>query len=343
MTVVYKELKDTLVLKHRIHGKAEDLPEVFAKLKAVAGDAVADIPFIVIHFPLSDDTGRTMDVCLPLSKEVDGGEFEITTIEGGVAATALHKGSYDTILNTYREMIPEVYKHGHPIQENGREAFSNLDLENPEKTVVEIQYPIVGWEFKLDKHLERVLGKDKRNYVLGGFDKLTMETEQAERSSIIKEALLKLDEVATEEQKYEALSLCGHQFPQELIDKMRDLYIETKSIDTVIQAMLDGHNFYPKMLLREGNIIYSKKGPANKAALEKATTREERMKATCFCPLLKDMWDEMPGTFCYCAAGWPRRLFEGILEQPVKVEVSKALTKGDDYCEFAIHLPDSVV
>jgi predicted hydrocarbon binding protein len=277
-----------------------------------------------------------------LSKEVASDEFEIVTIEGGVAATALHKGSYDTILNTYREMIPAVYKHGHPIQENGREAFPNLDFENPENTVVEIQYPIVGWEFKLDEHLERVLGTEKKNYVLRGFDELSLDTEQPKRSKIIKEALLKLDEIATEDQKYEALSLCGHQFPQELIDQMRDLYIKTKNLDTVIQAMHDGHPFYPKMLRGEGNVIYNKTGPANKAALEKAKTREERMKATCFCPLLKDVWDEMPGSFCYCAAGWPRRLFEGILEQPVRVEVTKALTKGDDFCEFAIYLPDGV-
>jgi len=54
------------------------------------------------------------------------------------------------------------------------------------------------------------------------------------------------------------------------------------------------------------------------------------------------MWDEMPETFCYCSAGWPRRLFEGILEMPLKIEVVKALTKGDDYCEFAIHLPEGV-
>ena len=31
---------------------------------------------------------------------------------------------------------------------------------------------------------------------------------------------------------------------------------------------------------------------------------------------------------------------EGILEKPVIVEVAKALTKGDDCCEPAIHLPD---
>ncbi len=341
MGVTYKKIKDALVLTHRIHGKVEDLPDVFARLKQVAGVATAGYPFVVQHFPLTDKKGRTMDVCIPLSRPIEGGCFEVVTLEGGIAATALHEGPYETIMNTYRELVPEIYGHGHPIQENGREAFIALDLENPEKTVVEIQAMIIGWEGKLAYHLERVLGKRKKDRVLSGFKELALDTMQPKRASVIKDALMELDEIATEDQKYEVLSCCGHEFPAELIVAMRDLYRETKSIDTVIQAMKDGHFFYPKMR-REGNIIYDRKAPARKEAFEKATTRKERMHAACFCPLLEDFWDEMPGTFCYCAAGWPRRLFEGILETPLKIEVVKALTKGDDYCEFAIHLPAGI-
>ena len=341
MGVTYKKIKDALVLTHRIHGKVEDLPDVFARLKQVAGVATAGYPFVVQHFPLTDEKGRTMDVCIPLSRRIEGGDFEVATLEGGIAATALHEGPYETIMNTYRELVPEVYGHGHPIQENGREAFIALDLENPEDTVVEIQAMLVGWESKLAYHLERVLGKRKKDRILSGFKELALDTKQPDRALVIKDALKKLDKIATEEQKYEALSCCGHEFPAELIVAMRDLYRVTNSIDTVIQAMKDGHFFYPKMR-REGNIIYDRKAPARKEAFEKAMTKKERMHAACFCPLLEDFWDEMPGTFCYCAAGWPRRLFEGILETPLKIEVVKALTKGDDYCEFAIHLPEGV-
>jgi len=341
MGVEYRRIEDTLVLAHRIHGKVEDLPEVFQRLKQAAGDAAAGVPVAVLHHPLTDEKGITMDVCQPLTKRVDNGEFQIMTLEGGIAAIALHKGPYEERTNTYRELTPAVYKHGHPIQENGREAFINLDLENPENTEVEIQAMIIDWDSRLDRHLERVLGTEKKDYVLSEFKDLTLETEQSQRALIIKDALHKLDEIASEDQKYEALSCCGHEFPIELIHEMRDLYRETKSIDTVIQAMKEGHYFYPKVR-REGNIIYDRKGPARKQAFEEAKTREDKMRAICFCPLLKDMWDEMPETFCYCSAGWPRRLFEGILETSLKIEVTKSLTKGDDYCEFAIHLPDGV-
>ncbi|MFX1369363.1 MAG: hypothetical protein ACFFAY_12265, partial [Promethearchaeota archaeon] len=112
--VDYRKIEDTLVLVHRIHGKVEDLPEVFAKLEKVAGDAAAGHPVVVQHWPLTDENGRTMDVCIPLSEPVDGGTFEVTTLEGGIAATAVHKGSYEKIMDTYRELIPAVYRHGHP-------------------------------------------------------------------------------------------------------------------------------------------------------------------------------------------------------------------------------------
>lgn len=339
MDIEYKKIGEALVLVHRVHGKIEDLPNVFSRLKQAAGNAIAGVPIVVQHFPLTDENGRTMDVCIPLSKPVESEEFQMITLEGGIAATAIHSGTYETIMDTYRRLIPEVYKHGHPIQENGREAFMNLDIENPKNTMVEIQAMIIDWEGLLEKHLERVLGPEKRDALLSGFVDLALDTKQMKRALTIRDALHKLDEIASEDQKYEALSCCGHEFPIELIHEMRNLYRATKSIDTVIEAMKQGHYFYPKVR-REGNIIYDRKGPARKEAYEKAQTREEKMSAACFCPLLKGMWDEMPGTFCYCAAGWPKRLFEGILETPLKVDVVKALTKGDDYCEFAIHLPE---
>ncbi len=341
VTVSYKKIDDTLVLMHQFHGRIGDLPEIFGRLEAEAGDAKSGHPVVVHHWPLTDEEGRTMDVCIPLAHKIESDEYEVTTLEGGMAATAVHKGPYASISETYQKLIPEIYRHGHPVQENGREAYICLDLENPENTIVEIQAMLVSFEEKFATNLQRVLGEVDSEQVIAKMSDLEMETNQPQRSAVIAEALKKLDEVATDDQKYEILSPCGHQFPKELIEDMRKLYLETNSIDHVIEAMRNGHAFYPK-LRREGNVIYDRKGPARREAFEKAETREEKMRATCFCPLLKDVWDEMPWTFCYCAAGWPKRLLEGILQQPVRVEVNRALTKGDDYCEFAIHLPDGV-
>jgi predicted hydrocarbon binding protein len=51
----------------------------------------------------------------------------------------------------------------------------------------------------------------------------------------------------------------------------------------------------------------------------------------------------MSGTYCYCGAGWYKQLWEGILGQPVRIEVLKSVLQGDDRCTFAIHLPLTLV
>jgi predicted hydrocarbon binding protein len=47
----------------------------------------------------------------------------------------------------------------------------------------------------------------------------------------------------------------------------------------------------------------------------------------------------MPPSFCYCGAGWYRRQWEGAIDRPVTIEIVKSILKGDDVCQFAIHLP----
>ena len=47
----------------------------------------------------------------------------------------------------------------------------------------------------------------------------------------------------------------------------------------------------------------------------------------------------MSRTYCYCGAGWYQQLWDGIMGQPVRVEVLKSILQVDDRCSFAIHLP----
>jgi predicted hydrocarbon binding protein len=50
----------------------------------------------------------------------------------------------------------------------------------------------------------------------------------------------------------------------------------------------------------------------------------------------------MSPTFCYCSSGWERRQWEGAIGRPVRVDVVKTLLRGDDHCQFAIHLPEDL-
>lgn len=135
------------------------------------------------------------------------------------------------------------------------------------------------------------------------------------------------------DRKFEILSRCSHVFPEERIEKLRTIYEQNRDIDKVLKVMYEDQNWYSHPI-REGNIIYLEKNPFNCKVYE----AEERM-LYCRCPMLRKHLYEIPSTFCYCGAGCYRQQWEGIFGTPVQIEILKSLTKGDDVCQFAIHLP----
>ncbi|MHA2165729.1 MAG: hypothetical protein ACXAAT_07665, partial [Candidatus Hodarchaeales archaeon] len=95
---------------------------------------------------------------------------------------------------------------------------------------------------------------------------------------------------------------------------------------------------------REGNVIIATKNPADRESFEKATTPEERRRAACFCPVIRDHLEDedIPKEYCLCSAGWERRQWELTLSKPVKVDVRQSVLQGDDLCQFAIHIPNEL-
>ena len=338
MSVVHKLLEETLVAYVRIHGKFGDIAETLEIVKSASGDKINGDPIIVHHWLVQDKQGHDMDVCIPVSDFLETDKVKSMTLESCEAMTLVHKGSYENVLDTYRQVTKETYAHGLPIAESGREVLLNFDVEKPEETVIEIQEVLHDWDNRFSKQLGEVMGADARTKILECYTDVTHESSTEERAQAVKCAVDMLDEIATEDQKFEILSQCAHVFPPELIEAMRLVYVETQSVEKVLDAMANAGN-YPKFT-REGNILYSSKQPYNRVAYDKATTREEKMQAYCFCPMIKYNLGETSGSFCYCGSGWSRRLWEGILGKSVKVEIVKSLTKDDDECTFTVYLPE---
>jgi DNA-binding HxlR family transcriptional regulator len=48
-------------------------------------------------------------------------------------------------------------------------------------------------------------------------------------------------------------------------------------------------------------------------------------------------------TFCQCSAGFHKKSWEVIFEQPLQAEVVETVLKGDPWCKIAIHLPEEAV
>ena len=102
-------------------------------------------------------------------------------------------------------------------------------------------------------------------------------------------------------------------------------------------------DFWYEKPVRRGNVLYMRKNPYNPEGYQNGATPAERRKAYCHCPFVHPYLDEIPTqlspTFCFCGAGWYRRLWEGILGKPVKIEHVETLLRGNDQCTLTITLP----
>jgi hypothetical protein len=156
----------------------------------------------------------------------------------------------------------------------------------------------------------------------------------------------RLDTIASPNQKYDIISSCAHVFPRAQIDKLKTIFNQAiqagntglQAVDAVLDFMEQdpGWGERPR---RDGRIIYSAKKPRDPEGYANATNPLEKQKAYCFCPLLRDHMDHgMPLAFCNCGAGWYRQQWEGATGKLVRIEIVKSVSKGDDVCEFAIHL-----
>ena len=81
-------------------------------------------------------------------------------------------------------------------------------------------------------------------------------------------------------------------------------------------------------LVREGDVIFQTYRPQS--------THNVR----CYCSLIRGLpADEtISPTYCHCSKGFVKKLWEGILDRPVTVELLQSVMSGAKECKFAVHL-----
>ena len=58
----------------------------------------------------------------------------------------------------------------------------------------------------------------------------------------------------------------------------------------------------------------------------------------CNCPIIKNIHETVPKTYCKCAAGWIKELFETVFDKEVQVIIMSSIQWGDDICKFKVIL-----
>lgn len=340
--ILYTKLDPILIASHtaRVEKRDEILP-LFEELRETCGDAVCGDPMTIFHGGAVKE-GHLVEVAFPVSRAVEQGGVHSRTLEPARALIMRHTGAHATIRETILKIYAYMETHAWTTSLFLREIHRVLDPDDPEKNVTEVQVILHDWDRLFAEGAERELGSDARDELMQGIEGITAESSFADYTDWIKGAMQRLDALpVSEEQKCRVVSHCAHIFPQERIDHLRAIY-QQGTLDDVLREMYSDDFWYEKPA-RKGNVIYMRKNPFNPEGYEKAATPAERRKAYCHCPFvhpfLEEIPSEMPLTFCYCGAGWYRRLWEGILGQPVVIEHVETLLKGNDQCTMTITLP----
>jgi hypothetical protein len=261
-------------------------------------------------------------VGLPVAQAIETDRIKTRILPKMEVLSLVHTGPVEKLKETYGKLYTSASEHGLISDEFCREVF--LDSNDPAGGEIELQFILHNWNELLGRNLERVLGKEARQKVMQGSDELTMASTINERFYWVKETMERLDNLADQDKKYDILSSCAHVFPVGQIEKLKVVYEEArtktgdslKAVDAVIEFMNEDPG-WGEPPLRKGNVIYSIKQPRDTKAYKNAKTEAEKRKSYCFCPLV-----------------------EGAIGKPVRIDVVKSVLKGDDVCQFAIHLPE---
>jgi hypothetical protein len=327
-------------IKTRIDSRGQ-VPGLLEQVRAACGDAVCGDAMAVIHGGAVKD-GFLIEAAYPVRHAVETGEVHTRWLEAAPALILLHYGPHQTIRDTVLKVYDYLDAHAWTTSLIRWEVYRRLDTAAPENNVTEVQVILHEWDRLLAEGAERVLGAEARQQLMQGVEAITPESSFDEYTAWIEGAMQRLDALtADSEQKCQVVSHCAHVFPQERIDHLRRIY-QQGAFDDILREMYTDDFWYEKPVRRE-NVIYMRKNPFNPEGYESATTPAERRKAYCHCSFVHPYLDELPArlspTFCFCGAGWYRRLWEGILGQPVKIEHVETLLRGNDQCTLTITLP----
>jgi effector-binding domain-containing protein len=341
--VIHKEVGGFQIASMKtIITKRDELPALFRKLKRICGQAICGPAMTIFHYG-SVKEGSLVEVAYQVDQLVEQGEVHTRLLERRKAWTLIHRGAPGTIRQATLELFKHLDQHAGMAGGGSREVNLHIDAANPEKNITEVQVLDHEWHARLANGVEEVLGAEARTQVMQGIELIDVDSSAEDYRTWVHEAMRRIDQLTDDAgEKFRMISCAAHVFPQYRIDHLRGIYEQEGDIDAVLQEMYTDPDWYEDPA-RIANQLFITKVPWDQEAFKQATTREARRLAYCHCSFVRPHLNDKPGTisstFCWCGAGWYRRLWEGILGKPIQVEHVDTLLSGAETCKLIITLP----
>lgn len=128
-------------------GIFEAIPRGFDTVIGVLGEAGIDpagAPFTLYYQAPDGDTTGDIAMCVPVTNSQPvSDDTQVIILEEGAAASIIHRGSYETMGETYATVAAWLQQHGHHVTGPAREVYFNSPAEVDEADLMtEILFPI---------------------------------------------------------------------------------------------------------------------------------------------------------------------------------------------------------
>ncbi|MEA4956215.1 hypothetical protein SDC9_03604 [bioreactor metagenome] len=151
------EIEDKIVEEQRLAiinyiGNVKDMGILIAKLLAWAEVKKVEVignPFsIYFTSPQNTDPEEMVyDMGIPISKDTElseEGEIKVVELLEHRVLSTIHKGSYETLKQSYEKMVEYSIKNNYDIIGSPKEVYINSPHEVPENELLtEIQFPVI--------------------------------------------------------------------------------------------------------------------------------------------------------------------------------------------------------
>lgn len=263
--------------------------------------------------------------------------------------------------NTYDNLVT-VARYGR-FMENNEIYVAILELLDGAEAQPNL-YRIVGDAF----------GEPVRDEVFAGIGVAPLGVPSPEKPGYLFPVIERLVKKVGLAEVERLLSDCLRDLPEKYFQDDRKKYLRSGDIDDYLKAkhrsfvrwirkcQREGELFFAQEItdevvefvrnnpeiatgVRDGNVLYVSKIPYNTVQYLAETDPTMKRYYACHCPWAREAirsGDVVDPIFCNCSAGFHKKPWEIIFDQPLKAEVLESALQGDLRCRFAIHLPEKL-
>ncbi len=183
---------------------------------------------------------------------------------------------------------------------------------------------------QLAGNIERFAGKDVRKKVMEGSERIH-RASPAEMARWVKTAMERLDSLVDAGTAARIMENCGcncASVNKAVIERAKARRSKCATVEEFLEAEVR-HPMRGTRLAREGKVLY-----------QYYTPQSFGKGMRCYCSLVRHLPADqvISPTYCQCSKGFVTKLWETVLERPVKVEVLESALTGSKECKFAIRL-----